>query len=124
MNNLETIIDFGSKNLRIRVFDQSSNNNLFFKIKINNNLENQNIEKILNKLIRDAEKKLSGHLVDVNILYDEASGFNLIDISIKKTFDQFTLIKKHYDNLIDEANFIISENNFKDQIIHINYQII
>ena len=35
MNNFETIIDFGSKNLRLGVFDQLSKIYLFFKIKIN-----------------------------------------------------------------------------------------
>ena len=29
------------------------------------------------------------------------------------------IFKKIYKNLIEEANFIISENNFKDQIIHL-----
>ena len=38
---------------------------------------------------------------------------------IKKSFDQPTLISKHYDSIIEEANFIVSENNFKDQVIHI-----
>ena len=69
-------------------------------------------------MIRDAEKKLSTHLADVNILYD-TSKFNFIDLSIKKSFDQPTLISKHYDSLVEEANFIVSENNFKDQVIHI-----
>ena len=51
------------------------------------------------------------------ILYD-SSDFNLIDLSIKKSFDQPTLLKQYDDLLIQEA-FIISENNYKDQIIHI-----
>ena len=73
----------------------------------------------MKKLIRDAEKQLSTHLVDVNILYD-SSEFNFIDFSIKKSFDQPTLISKHYKSLVEEANFIISENNFRDQVIHID----
>ncbi len=117
MNNLETIIDYGSNNLRIGVFNQLSEKIYSSKVKISDEAENQNLEKSLDKLIREAEKKISGHLVDASILYDTA-GFNFIDLSIKKTFDQPTLIKKHYDNLVDEAKFIITENNFKDQIIH------
>ena len=69
-------------------------------------------------MVRDAEKQLSTYLVDVNVLYD-SSEFNFIDFSIKKSFDQPTLISKHYKSLVEEANFIISENNFRDQIIHI-----
>ena len=45
--------------------------------------------------------------------------FFQLDFSIKKIFDQPIIIKKVYENLIDEANFIIKENNFKDQIIHL-----
>ena len=118
MSNLETVIDFGSKNLRLGVFDQSSERIYSSNAKIAEFDENKGSEKSLNQLIRDAEKKLSTHLVDVNILYD-TSKFNFIDLSIKKSFDQPTLISKHYDSLLEEANFIISENNFKDQVIHI-----
>ena len=72
MSNLETIIDFGSKNLRLGVFDQSSEIIYSSNIKIIENFENENLEKSLDKLIRDAEKKLSTHLVDINVLYDSA----------------------------------------------------
>ena len=119
MTNLDTIIDFGSKNLRLGVFNQSSEKIYSSNIKINEILENDNLDKALKKLVRDAEKQLSTHLADVNILYD-SSEFNFIDFSIKKSFDQPTLISKHYKSLVEEANFIISENNFRDQVIHID----
>ena len=119
MSNLDTIIDFGSKNLRLGVFNQSSEKIYSSNIKINEVLENDNLDKALKKLVRDAEKQLSTHLADVNILYD-SSEFNFIDFSIKKSFDQPTLISKHYKSLIEEANFIISENNFRDKVIHID----
>ena len=119
MSNLDTIIDFGSKNLRLGVFNQSSEKIYSSNIKINEILENDNLDKALKKLVRDAEKQLSTHLADVNILYD-SSEFNFIDFSIKKSFDQPTLISKHYKSLVEEANFIISENNFRDQVIHID----
>ena len=119
MSNLDTIIDFGSKNLRLGVFNQSSEKIYSSNIKIDEVLENDNLDKALKKLVRDAEKQLSTHLADVNILYD-SSEFNFIDFSIKKSFDQPTLISKHYKSLVEEANFIISENNFRDQVIHID----
>ena len=56
MNKLETIIDFGSKNLRISVFDETSNSIYSSFEEINGNLDDQNYEKFLNKLIRDGEK--------------------------------------------------------------------
>ena len=119
MSNLDTIIDFGSKNLRLGVFDQSSERIYSSNIKIDDVLENENIDKALKKLVRDAEKELSTHLVDVNVLYDSTE-FNFIDFSIKKSFDQPTFISKHYKSLVEEAKFIISENNFRDQVIHID----
>ena len=118
MSNLETVIDCGSTHLRLGVFDQSSERIYSSNATITEFDENKGFEKSLNQLIRDAEKKLSTHLVDVNILYD-TSKFNFIDLSIKKSFDQPPLISKHYDSLVEEANFIVSENNFKDQVIHI-----
>ena len=118
MNNLDTVIDFGYQNLRLGVFDQSSKTIYSSNIKITEVLESKNLDKSLNNLIRAAEKKLSTHLVDVNVLYDTPE-FNFIDISIKKYFDQPILISKYYKSLVEEAKFIISENNFKDQIIHI-----
>ena len=118
MNNLDTIIDFGSKNLRLGVFNQSSEIIYSSNIKIIEDSENENLDKSLDKLIRDAEKQLSTHLIDVNVLYD-SSEYNFLELSIKKSFDQPTLISKYYKSLVEEANFIISENNFRDQIVHI-----
>ena len=118
MNNFETIIDFGSKNLRIGVFDQDSKNIYSSKKKIVNDLENLTLDDSLNTLIRDAEKYLSTHIDDVIVLYDSPKFYSL-DISIKKVFDHGTSIKKVYYNLIEEAHFFISQNNFKDQIIHL-----
>ena len=119
MSNLDTVIDFGSKNLRLGVFNQSSEIIYSSNIKTTEVFESENLDNSLNKLIRDAEKKLSTHLVDVNVLYD-SSKFNFVDLSIKKSFDQPTLISKYYKSLVNEANFIVSENNFKDKILHIS----
>ncbi len=118
MSNLDTVIDFGSNNLRLGVFGQSSEIIYTSNIKITDVLENKNLNKYLNKIIRDAEKQLSTHLVDINVLYD-SSEFNLIDLSIRKSFDQPTSILNYYKHLVEEANFVVSENNFKDQILHI-----
>ena len=119
MSNLDTVIDFGSKNLRLGVFNESSEIIYSSNIKTSEVLESENLDNSLYKLIRDAEKKLSTHLVDVNVLYDSPK-FNSVDLSIKKSFDQPTLISKYYKSLVKEANFIVSENNFKDKILHIS----
>lgn len=118
MNSFESIIDFGSNKLRLGVFDKDSISIYYSEKKIINDLENQSIEKLLNALIRDAEKNLSTHIDSVVVLYDSPEFYSL-DISIKKVFDHPTSIKKVYSNLIKEAHFIISQNNFKDQTIHL-----
>jgi len=118
MDKFNSIIDFGAKNLRLGVFNNKSEIVYSSTIKIDGSSEDKNSEKSLNKLIRDAEKFLSTHLDDVNILYD-TSDFSILDLSIKKSFDQPTIVKKYYNSLLEEANFIISENNFKNQVLHI-----
>ena len=118
MNKFNSIIDFGAKNLRLGVFNNKSEIVYSSIIKIDRSSEDKNSEKSLNQLIRDAEKYLSTHLEDVNILYD-SSDFSILDLSIKKTFDQPTIVNKYYSSLLEEANFIISENNFKNQVLHV-----
>ena len=113
MTDFETIIDFGSKNIRLGVFDLASKN-----IYSSNKKINDSSEKSLNILIKDAEKYLSKHIDNVVVLYDSRKFYSL-DVTIKKTFDYDISIKNVYNNLIDEAHFIVSQNNFKDQIIHI-----
>jgi len=113
MNNFEAVIDVGSKNLKLGVFNKNNESIYSSKQKINDTFE-----KSLNILIRDAEKYLSSHIDDVVVLYDSSKYYSL-GISIKKNFDFSIPIKKIYNDLIEEAHFLISQNNFKDQIIHL-----
>ena len=113
MKNFETVIDFGTKNLRLGVFDLESKN----IYSSNQNITNSS-EKSLNTLVKNAEKYLSQHIDDVIVLYDSPK-FYTLDMSIKKSFDYTISIKQVYVSLIEEALFIVSQNNFKDQIIHI-----
>ncbi len=113
MKNFEAILDFGNKNLKLGVFDLASK-----KIYSSNQKIIESEEKSLNTLIKNAEKYLSKHIDNVVVLYDSPKFYSL-DISIKKVFDYDMSIKKVYNNLIEEAHFIVSQNNFKDQIIHI-----
>ena len=112
MSDFETIIDFGTKNLKLGIFDSKSKN-----IYSSKQIIIDSVEKSLNNLIKDAEKFLSKHIDNVVVLYDSPKFYSL-DISIKKVFDNSISIKKVYDNLIEEAHFFISQNNFKDKIIH------
>ena len=114
MNNFDAVIDCGSQNLRLGIFDRTSKNIYSSEKKITDTLE-----KTLNILIKDAEKNLSMHIENIVVLFDSPKFFSL-DLSIKKVFDQPTSIKKIYDNLINEAQFFVSQNNFKDEIIHLD----
>ena len=81
MNNFDAIIDVGSKNLKLGVFN-NENKNIYSAKKI----INDTLEKSLNILVRDAEKYLSSHIDNVVVLYDSPK-FYTLDISIKKVFD-------------------------------------
>ena len=114
MNNFDAVIDCGSQNLRLGVFDRTLKNIYSSEKKITDTLE-----KTLNILIKDAEKNLSTHIENVIVLFDSSKFFSL-DFSIKKVFDHPTSIKKIYHNLIDEAQFFVSQNNFRDEIVHLD----
>ena len=113
MNNFDAVIDVGSKNLKLGIFNNEDKSIYTSQKKISDTLE-----KSLNSLVRDAEKYLSSHIDEVIVLYDSPKYYSL-EISIKKVFDHGTSIKKIYNDLIQEAHFLISQNNFKDQIIHL-----
>ncbi len=118
MSEFDTVIDFGSNNLRIGVFDSQSKSIYSSKVAMHESLNNKDLNNYLNELIRDAERHLSTHLENVKVLYD-SSKFKFIELSIKKSFDQPTSVKKQFENLIEEANFLIKENHFEYNIIHL-----
>ena len=91
MNEFHTVIDYGTKNLRLNVFNETFKSIYSSKVENSELVENKNLEKSLIKLIRDAEKYLSNHIDYVDILYD-TSQFNYIDLSIKKSFDSIISI--------------------------------
>ena len=118
MNEFDVIIDLGSKNLKLGVFDPQLKMIYSSKQKILNSKEDSSLENSLKVLIRNAEKYLSSHIDDVVVLHD-SSKFYSLDLSIKKVFDQFVSLTKVYETIIQEAQYLISQNNFKDQIIHL-----
>ncbi len=118
MSEFDAVIDFGFNNLRIGVFDSQSKSIYSSKITMHGSFNNKDLNYYINELIRDAERHLSTHLENVKVLYD-SSKFKFIELSIKKSFDQPTSIKKQFENLIEEANFLIQENHFEYKIIHL-----
>ena len=117
-SNSLCVIDYGSSLLRLGVFDEkfnclhSSSKNIIEK---NNHDE---YLKSINLLVRAAEKKISNHLENVFILYDDSEILSA-DLSIKKNFDQKVLIKDVYSSIIEECNQLIKNNYINKKIIHI-----
>ena len=82
-DNYSTIIDFGSSEIRMGVFDHNLSK-LFFQLKdISEKNNYEEYSKSINFLIREAEKKISSHLENATVMYDTPKMFT-IDISIKK----------------------------------------
>ena len=117
-NNFSTVIDYGSSNLRLGVFNENLKNSFILSKKIsekNNYEEHFNLIKFL---IKDAEKKISNHLDNVTVLYDSPEIYS-IDFAIKKNFDQKLFIKENYLSIILEANQLIKNNYIDKKIIHV-----
>ena len=83
MNEFDAIIDFGSKNLKLGVFNTDLENIYSSKQEIVSSKENLNLDKSLTTLIKDAEKYLSSHIGNVIVLYDSTQYYS-IDLCIKK----------------------------------------
>ena len=82
-NNYSTIIDYGSSELRLGVFDNKLSK-LFIQSKDISQKDNyEEHSKSINFLIKEAENKISAHLESITVLYD-TSEIITIDISIKK----------------------------------------
>ena len=113
-----TVIDFGKSNLRLGVFNENSKNIFSISKDIIQKDDFTEHSKILNLLIRSAEKKVSTHLENIIVLYDHPKIFS-IDLSIKKDFDQIVFVKDIYPSLIMEANQLISNNYINYKILHL-----
>jgi len=116
-NNYSTIIDFGSSEIRLGVFDNKLSK-LFFQSKdIHQKNKNEDYFKSINFLIKEAENKISTHLENVTILYD-TSDILTIDICIKKKLDQKLVFQDICSSIILEANQLIKDHYIKKKIIH------
>ncbi len=116
-DNYSTIIDFGSSELRLGVFDKKLYKLFFLSKPI---LKKKNYEEYLHLiklLIREAENKISTHLENITVLYDNSSIFT-IDISIKKKLEQKIIFKEVCSSMILEANQIINNCYINKKIIH------
>ena len=117
-DNYSTIIDFGSSELRLGVFDDKFSK-LFFQSKdISQKNNYEEYLKSINFLIREAENKISTHLENITVLYDTPEIFT-IDLSIKKKLDQKIIFKDICSSIILEANQLIKDCYINKKIIHL-----
>ena len=112
-----TVIDFGSSELRLAVFNEKLSK-LFFQSKkvLQKNNHNEYFESI-NLLIKKAENKISSHLENLVVLYDSPNTYT-IDLSIKKKLDQKVTFKDFYSTIILEAKQLINDCYINKKIIH------
>tara|TARA_B100001250_G_scaffold411678_1_gene440895 strand:- start:4035 stop:5216 length:1182 start_codon:yes stop_codon:yes gene_type:complete len=117
-NNFISIVDFGSANLRLGVFDNKLNNLCNFSRKIENSDNYDECSNSINFLIKESEKNISSHLENVIVMFDDPEIIS-IDLSIKKNFDQKMLVKDIYPSIILEANQLIKNNSSNKKVIHV-----
>ncbi len=117
-NNYSTIIDFGSTELRLGVFDDKLSKLFFKSKKISEKNNYEEYSKSINILIREAEKKVSTHIENITVLYD-TSKINTIDLSIKKKIDQSTPFEDVYSSIVLEANQLIKDCYINKKVIHL-----
>ncbi len=117
-NKYSTIIDYGSSNFRLGIFNENLEN-LYISSKavVEKNDYNEHFSSI-NFLIKDAEKKISNHIENIVVLYDDKD-ISSVDLSIKRDFDQKIFIDDIYSSIILEANQLIKNNYINKKIIHV-----
>ena len=74
--------------------------------------------KVINKIIKNAEKKFSYHIEDIILILDTAELFT-INISLSKNLERKEKIRKLYEALILELNQIIGSHYNDYYISHI-----
>ena len=112
-----SVIDFGSSELRLGVFNENQSKLYFNSKKI---IQKNNYDEYLEKiklLIRDAESKISTHLENLTVLYDSSDIFT-IEISIKKKLEQKITLKDFCSSIVLEAKQLIKNSHTNKKIIH------
>ena len=112
-----SVIDFGSSELRLGVFNENQSKLYFNSKKI---IQKNNYDEYLEKiklLIRDAESKISTHLENLTVLYDSSDIFT-IELSIKKKFEQKITLKDFCSSIVLEAKQLIKNSYSNKKIIH------
>ena len=116
-NKYSTIIDFGSSELRLAVFNEKLSKLFFQSKKIIQKKNYHEYFESINLLIKEAESKISTHLENLIVLYDSPYTYS-IDLSIKKKLDQKITTKDFCSSINLEANQLIKDCYTDKKIIH------
>ena len=112
-----SVIDFGSSELRLGVFNENESKLYLNSKKI---IQKNNYDEYLEKiklLIRDAESRISTHLENLTVLYDSSDIFK-IELSIKKKLEQEITLKDFCSSILLETKQLIKNSYPNKKIIH------
>tara|TARA_B100001250_G_scaffold143055_1_gene122400 strand:+ start:438 stop:1148 length:711 start_codon:yes stop_codon:yes gene_type:complete len=126
MNKIENdvFLSLSEKKINISVFSDSDNKIVFFNkenININPITENTNfeiLEKLLEKNIKQIEKKINSFVNNISLMIDTASSLS-VNISLMKKLDNKKIQKKDIKHLIQDAKQQIIMAYPEQSIVHI-----
>ena len=119
-SSITSILEFGSSNLRLAVYDRINlSEKFFFESKINY-LKNKNSDKNhpVFSLIDKVEKSIGQHLNEILLVLDSSNIYSL-DYSIMKNFENKKVTNEDINYLINECEQIIKKSNKDQNILHI-----
>ena len=119
-SSITSILEFGSSNLRLAVYDKINlSEKFFFESKINY-LKNKNSDKHppVFSLIDKVEKSIGQHLNEILLVLDSSNIYSL-DYSIMKNFENKKVTNEDINYLINECEQIIKKSNKDQNILHI-----
>ena len=121
--SVNVFIDFGSSKIRLGIYNKETSKNIFIldnecisNLSLNN-FDIKNSNEVIKNLIKSAEKKISNHIKNINLMIDTPDMFS-IDISIKKSSDTKQNSKNDINSLLNEAKSLVQKNYINKKIIH------
>ena len=120
LNSLKPILEFGSTNIRLALYnDKIVNKNLFYekKIRLNSNQSSNENHPVFD-LIMKAEAEVGQHLNELTLVLDSSSVHSL-EFSIQQKYEKKIVNQNDLDYLINESKQIIKSFNQEKDILHI-----
>jgi len=115
-NDFETFLYISKNKYQIFVYDKSNSKNLYnTEIKVNEDIQFNNLSKFLDENIYKIEKTVSNFIRNIILIIDDEKILST-NISIKKKNYEKNINQKYLENNLIEVKDIFREN-YKDQII-------